>query len=254
MKDIISVNSLQPPSCPLDVSFRHSDHDLVEMRIAARGTVWKETTHREISCWVSSVFCPFASLVSWLEAVTTGVESCGFTWDAEGPTGKLELRWDLFTLTWDCRGTQVLHATVDRRQVVKAFYFAFRRFVESSEYDPLWYERVRIGEAYVLRGSRTFTEEELTEQLLTLDWAAADTRLESIWPTSVPLGSCDGVRPWAPREWDQWPLDRRGSYLREWFDELGDGADGGPIRAMRSQVVERWLEDDGGHRVTRLPP
>lgn len=228
-------------SCRIDVSFSHLERDLVRMRVSSRGRVWRETTHREISCWVSSVFCPFASLLAWLEAATTGVESCGFTWDAEGPTGRLELKWNLFTLTWNGRATQVLQATVDRRQVVDAFYSAFRRFVESRDYDPSRYERIRTGEAYVLRGGRTFTEEELLKQLLPLDWAGVDARLESIWPTPVPSGGDGGFPPWGPTGWDQWPEDRRRSYLREWFDELGGGADGGPIRRMRSEMVEKWL-------------
>lgn len=234
------MNSTSEQGCRIDVTFSHADHDYLAMRVAAHGRVWTETTNREIACWVSSVFCPFSSLIAWLEALTTGVESCGFTWDAEGPTGQLSMRWNVFTLDWAC-GSQVLHATVDRRQVVNAFYGAFRGFVESSRYKPLRYERVRIGEAYVLRGGRTFTEEELIAQLLILDWMAVDARLESIWPTPVPLGSDDGIPPWAPKEWDAWGPDRRLAYLREWFDQLGDGADGQPIRQMRSSMVEQWL-------------
>lgn len=95
----------------------------------------------------SSVFCPCRDLIRFLEAVTVGVQECAFSWEAEGPDGrmswvrgrqgtgtlKIEWRWKREGLTYG--------RLLNQRQMVAELYGAFRRFVESPRYDPRRYER-----------------------------------------------------------------------------------------------------------------
>lgn len=242
--------------------FRHEKHDWLRMRVRAYGestTITDvndnfepassrvlEMPRRQVSCRISSVFCPFRSLLAWLEAVAVGVQECAFEWEAEGPFGRLAWSHLHLVLDWHEHDREhCIRIRADRKQVVRAFYTAFRRFVESGEYDPLRYERLRNGEAMVLAIGHRFTEDELIGQLLLLSRSEAEDRLQEIWPLQQIGDTGLETLPWVETEWDGWATPQRRSYLREIFDMRGLGRDGAPVRALRSDLLERWLAAEG---------
>lgn len=247
----------------IDVRFRHEKHDWLRMLVRAYGDTITVTEvddafeavssrvlkrpQTRVSCRISSVFCPFRSFLAWLEAVAVGVQECAFEWDAEGPFGRLAWSHDHLSLDWHERDREKgLRMHADRKQAVRAFYTAFRRFVQSPEYEPLRYERLRNGEAMVLRGVKEFTEEELIGQLLVLSRRRAEERLQAVWPLQQIVGASSGKLSWVETAWDGWSTARRRAYLREVFDMRGLGRDGAPIRELRSGFLEYWVFKEDG--------
>ena len=242
----------------VDVRFRHEKHDWLRMIVRGYGESTTVTDvdddfeptssqvlkmpRRQLSCRISSVFCPFRSLLAWLEAVAVGAQECAFEWDAEGPFGRLAWSYVHLVLDWhEHDRKQSIRIRADRKQVVRAFYTAFRRFVESGEYDPLRYERLRNGEAMVLAIGHRFTEAELIGQLLMLSRSEAEDRLQGIWALRQIGDTGLETLPWVETAWDGWPTPRRRSYLREIFAMRGLGRDGASVRTLRSELLERWL-------------
>ena len=245
----------------IDVRFRHTRHFLQMMMRTRGASTTVEPVDEDMepagpafvirspaarfSMRISDVFCPFRSMLAWLEAIAAGVEECAFEIEAEGPVGRLAWQHSHLELTWLAhdRTTGVrLHA--DPRQVTRSFYTAFRRFVESPEYMPFEYENLRNGEAMVHRAGGVYTEAELVGQLLPVPRPQAEARLQAIWPLRN-LGDSDWeTRQWIDAGWDRWSVSRRRDYLREIFDMRGHYQSGGPLRTMRSTLIERWLSED----------
>lgn len=243
-----------PPPARIEVSFRHERHDWLRMRVRAQGArpVYvrregepsaKHPRRRKLSLRLSSVFCPFPDLIAWLEAMAAGVQECAFEWDAEGPMGRLEWECPFLSITWRDQGrTYALQIRGERRQVVAAFYQAFRGFMESSAYDPLRYEELRNGDRLVLMLRNELTEDELIGQLLERDAAAAEAKLAAIWPIG-PTALNPEALPWIDPGWRQWDTARRRAYLKEVFALGGPDWFGTNLRALRSEYVERWLAE-----------
>ena len=212
---------------------------------------------------ISGVFCPFPQMIAWLEAVSLGLYHCSFSWDAEGPFYRLE--WNGAELSIEEHADEPpeeLRVRLDRRQMVAAFYHSFRRFVGSRRYRPADYETRRFGEIMVEADGRGLTEEALRRRLLTLGAAELETTLQG-WHLSgilareedadqfpgayrdpeVRIGSMRLWRfPYVTDEWNGWDEPRRHARLREIFDLVDDGYFGTPLRGLRSEIVERFLD------------
>jgi hypothetical protein len=269
----------------IDVRFRHERHDWLCMRIRAStdritttcldndyyplATTTSPSRRVTVSVRLSSVYCPFTDLIHWLEAVAIGVSSCSFRWDAEGAEGSMQ--WGFircedtgrFTLDWSRDDTE-LSISLSRDQMVRAIYQAFRRFVESSEYDPLRYESYRLGDRIPLRSP--YTEEEVIGQVLPMNARSADRHLQRIlWgyvtnkrdrmlrkqfiatlssnsvdPDTWGEVVDDGLYYLAP-EWNHWPTEKRRKNLVWLLDGRQTGPWGSPLRQLRSEIVERYL-------------
>lgn len=244
-----------PLPARVEVSFRHEQYDWLRMRVRARAAspvyVYREDAprakhprRRNLSLRFSSVFCAFPDLIAWLEAMAAGVQECAFEWDAEGPLGRLEWESPFLNITWKEQGyTYALEMRTERKQVVAAFYQAFRGFVESTAYQPLRYEEVRLGDRLVLMLRNRLTEDELTGQLLERSAAAAEAKLAAIWPIG-PTALDPEALPWIDPSWQHWGIARRQRYLKEVF-ALGamPGGFGTNLRTLRSERVEKWLAE-----------
>lgn len=243
----------------VEVTFRHSSYDILQMRIRAFGRCIKrrylddafrevgyETTRgrkETVSCRITSVFCPFRSMVHWLEALTTGVQACSFEWEAEGPDGLIGWEHDGLTVKWPHHGKdeRTLRVYADRAQVVRAFYMAFRRFVDSLEYHPERYESMRVGEDFAIRMAGQFTEEEFRGQLLRMGADEAERELQALRPLNR-IGEEPSESKYIDKRWDRWSTARRREYLDETFNQGSGGTwFGAPLRNLRSEAVERWL-------------
>ena len=178
------------------VRFRHEQYDWLTLKLGWSGnrTRWPDAKEphwgREdgglprlltASVPLSGTFCPFPKFIAWLEAMALGCDECGFRWDGEGPNGWLRWLYGMLEIEWSGRSRYPAFChriEADRRQVVGAFYQAFRGFVNSSEYRPESYESMSQGEFLVLRTG--FTPDELIGQLLGLDAATAGCWLDEI--------------------------------------------------------------------------
>lgn len=211
---------------------------------------------------ISGAFCPFPQMIAWLEAVSLGLYQCGFWWDAEGPTYRLE--WNGAELSIEERADEPpeeLRVRLDRRQMVAAFYLAFRRFVGSRRYRPAEYEKRRFGEIMVNAEGHGLTEDELRGRLLTLGAAELEPMLQG-WHSDgilareedahhfpgayldpdARMGSMRLWRfPYVKDEWDGWDTPRRRACIGEIFDLVDHGYFGTPLRGLRSEIVERFL-------------
>lgn len=218
----------------IDVRFRQEKHDWLCMLVRA-GSAGR------VSCGIASSCCPFPSLVAWLEALTTGVPECAFNWEAEGLDGRLAWQRPELQLDWShYRGTRSLRLQADRKQVVAAFYTAFRRFVESPEYDPFRYESMRLGDEFAHYHPNGLLEGEIMGQLLTLSAADAEAALQELRPMR-PLGPGFPEVSYIKAGWDKWGVPRRRARLKEIFDWGSFAAFGSPLRRLRSPMIEAWL-------------
>jgi hypothetical protein len=211
----------------------------------------------------TSVYCPFTAFVQFLEAITTGVEECAFSWEGEGPHGTM--RWHghgsgSFTVHWhDSVDPFRATTTLDRREVVAAFYRGFRSFVNSADYDPLRYERLDwgdLGELALQGESRSDVANaaaNLTRNhawnLLWLLHAAASSKKKTGVRTTNPLSFylelaylTSGQHNELDLRWQEWGRRARQSNVEKFLQYSShEGADGVNLRQLRSLRIEEWL-------------
>jgi len=212
---------------------------------------------------ISSAFCPFPQMIAWLEAISLGLDHCDWRWDGEGPL--YGLRWNGIQLAIEDPSNdrpEELRLTLDRRELVAAFYRPFRRFAGSRRYRPDDYERRRFGEIMVEAEGHGLTEEELRGRLLTLGAAELEPVLQALHqdgilatddvtdhfpnvyrdPKARPGGAAVWLFPYVTGEWDGWDTRRRRAHLCKIFDAECNTNFGTPLRGLRSEIVERFLD------------
>lgn len=271
----------------IDARFSHAaEFDYIQMRIRMRGATTSATEcddsgrlsapvhYRargvDFSVYMSSVFCPFRDFISFLEAIACEVQECAFEWDPEGPTGRMSWRRRYFndtgflTVEWHSHRQEFSHRMMlNTRQAVRMLYMAFRRFVESPQYDPIRYEKLSAEEAFSLVISDSTTTQ-LANTLVNLDAQKAGALISVICDAihKRTLGGAqldfslqhyiqiskdcpteaNDIPGWISPEWDSWDRDRR-------LDDVRNGIfKGGPpdwyganLRDLRSRLVEDWL-------------
>ena len=142
------------------------------------------------SMFIWATFCPFRDYLRFLEAVALQVQECAFEWDAEGPEGRLEWRRrfidDTGFLSINWHGSFRGHSRkfshrmmLNTRQMVRMLYSAFRRFVESPEYQPIHYEKVTVKEAFEMV-IKDATLDDLVKVLVTRDLKHAESLILAI--------------------------------------------------------------------------
>jgi hypothetical protein len=220
-----------------------------------------------VRLWISSALGGFGCLISWLEAVTCGVQECAFGWDGEGPDG--ELRWHdgwksgTLKVTWT-RGDRDHSARLNKAQMVRAFYESFRGYVASAVYDPLAYETLTVGETFVLVLEGTGLDT-LAGHLATLSGEVAERFVDEMldlaldtargYPRRARIAeftqramthevTMSAERRWIPVEWDQWSGSERRAYVMARVYAGGTQIGFGErLRELRSSLVEKWLAE-----------
>ena len=226
------------------------------------------------SMFIWATFCPFGDYIRFLEAVALQVQECAFEWDAEGPEGRLEWRrrfiddTGFLTINWEGSlhgpSRKFSHRMMlNTRQMVRMLYYAFRRFVESPEYQPMRYEKMKIEETFssVIKDA---TLDDLVKVVVDCSAQRAESLIYAIrgavseclhdgGRTSYPLQyyiensvapvDLDEFNSWIDKQWDLWDQVRRASYLRETLFPWSDVVywDGANLRGMRSKLIEEWL-------------
>ena len=217
---------------------------------------------------MSSVFCPFVDFIRFLEAITIEVQECSFSWDPEGPEGRM--RWErlyfqdtgFLTIEWKSSDKQFSHSMMlNTRQAVRTLYTAFRTFAESPDYDPLRYEELTIGESFALVLSNASLDD-LAGTLTPLHSNAAEAVFQGLqdavnkrhtgpklsFPienflesTGTVIPSSEFNKPWIHPEWDSWDIDQRLNDLKELFEGESSSWYGANLRELQSKLVEDWL-------------
>lgn len=188
----------------LEVRFEHGEHgDTINMFIKMHGAkiatsdcndqfkkddpIDHASPKFEFMVYMTSVWCPFADYISFLEAITTQVKRCSFSWDAEGPdcaiqwTRRFRNEDGFLTIEW-CGKEEFEHRMhLETKQVVGELYQSFRSFVESKRYDPLRYERLTIGEMLLLGLGGQYSLEQIVAHIKTLDTVEARKLIDSIF-------------------------------------------------------------------------
>jgi hypothetical protein len=281
----------------LNARFYHSTFDYIELDLRMGGeTTWVQEYDPEKAqkigdecrvqrpsvehtVYFSSLWCAFPAFIRFLEAITIGVEECGFSWDPEGPDGRM--RWKSsggaegsFRLQWYAGATEIDQSTrVHAYDVVETLYSAFRTFVESPEYEPFRYERMREWDAYSLvladaslgdfaRAVAMLPAAEAGAVLARAMSVALDQRRDASEASvrSHPLewfllaeGDADAWHSKLPAAWDTWGEARRRRYLgRSWARTTVPSWDGSSLRRLRSARIEEWLARKG--RTSRRAP
>jgi hypothetical protein len=223
----------------------------------------------------TEVFDPLPDFKHWLEAIAIGVWQTSFIFDTEGD----EIRFDF---NCNCRDIEILtiadsysqgqvyiKSSVDRKQIIKAFYLGFLNFASSDKFKGDQWEVEFIKER--LCKAFNLNENELIESLLDLGGKELATLLFHADPTytisfptakdkkeefalfyetdvrgnKVPEGH---ERLETPNEWkisddyDFWQASKKKEYIINSINEKASGYKGTKINDFRSKIIEQYLK------------
>ncbi len=188
----------------LEVRFEHGDgFDTIDMFIKMYGEkitttdcddqfkkddpIDHESPKLEFMVYITSVWCPFADYIRFIEGIVIQVQECSFSWDPEGPFG--EMKWSrrflnkdgFLTVEWSAWEDKFEHRMhLETKQIVGELYQSFRSFVESERYDPLRYEELTMGEELRLGLGGQYSLEQILDHIKTLDAVEARKLIDSI--------------------------------------------------------------------------
>lgn len=285
----------------VNVFYKHEGTDMDYMRLCIRtqyactsnGKImvgkdyWGGTENilfnpRKLSMPISGAcYCPFDRLIGWLEGVIEAKDCVSVEWEAEGDNARLTYVNNQLVVEY-CDGRQKPRYVrgeigIDRDSLVRKFYQGFRRFVESSLYEPIRYEEaLPLKEAIVMTLNNGMTVEELRGAVLGLDADMAEFMIRAfdfrfwidescpIWnvpaveDVMVRLGTLLGIprieheflcieyedqplrRSYIPKLWNHYSIKKRSEVLQEVLDWYATGRYGNKLRELRSPIVESW--------------
>lgn len=230
----------------------------------------------------SHLIDPLPDLLIWLEAISLGLERCGWTLDEEfqrvafdardaEPTPIFGRRPDpvVLTVTPNYEAAPLI-CTLTRRALVQTFYRALSDFVTSNRYHPAEWERQSLGDrvrektgqepaAWVESLLATpLSRRELQKRL----WRIHGGTIHGVWHDPDLMGTAEeyiemtgGAVPliqgslplyWLLEEWESLPdTAAQRAYLKACLKDDEDSSWSGlPWRQMRSVWLEEWLRND----------
>ena len=226
----------------------------------------------------SHVFDPLPYLKHWLEAISIGVQQTSFQYDNEGK----EIKFDFERVYWGKEvltiseayesGDIFIKATIDRRQIVKAFYLGLLTFASSDKFVSKEWE-IEYMKERLCKILKT-DEETLIGQLADLNKKELGVILFNADPTyyvsfpeakdkneewnmflqdtidknnetSNELKRVETPREWnIPDEYNFWPTDKKREYVIRCLNNTTNGYDGMKIDDFRSTIIERYLDEE----------
>lgn len=225
----------------------------------------------------SEVFDPLLDFKHWLEAISIGVQQTSFQYDSEGNYIKFDFEqfsWDRCELTISEPyedGEVFIKSTIDRKQIVKAFYLGLLTFAASDKFksDEWEVEYLKERLCKILgRDEATLIEElkELDRKELGLLLFNSDPSYTVSFPTAkdkseemklfietdvqnkeLPEEHLMEIKPieWnIPDDYDFWTSDRKREFVIECINETTQGYRGTKIDDFRSSIIEKYLENE----------
>lgn len=227
---------------------------------------------------MSEVFDPLPDFKRWLEAISIDVQQTSFLYDNEGSEIKFDFKRvcfdkEILTISEACGGGEIfIKATVDRKQVVKAFYLGLLTFANSDKFQSEEWEVEYLKER--LCKILKIDEETLIEQLSDLNRKElgyilfnADPIYEISYPeatdkneewkmflqdvfdenesASNELKRVEKPREWKiPEDYDFWIYSKKRSFVTECINEKTNGFYGMKINDFRSSIIEKYLDQE----------
>ena len=261
----------------------HIAHDLtVKFGDCDAGWIRMLLTVGESSLTVrlSHIYDPLPDMLAWLEAITIGVEECGFRVDEEGAfvnfSAHKQLRADdqsrVYTVInivpqYDVQPLQAIMPTTD---LVAAFYRAFRTFADSPGYVRKQWEYLTLEQ--VIHEQLGMTASAWIDSVISLElrqlqmalWRLAPqilvnsgsyldnigTEAELMELTGKTIGEAGGLPCYWPLPQELWgPYAKKNEqaqrkFLEECLPEQIGSWGGTPWRRMRSSLIEHWLASE----------
>ena len=226
----------------------------------------------------SHVWDPLSDLKHWLEAISIGVQQTSFQYDNEGDYIKFDFErvcWDeeVLTISEAYENGQVfIKENIDRRQIVKAFYFGLLTFASSDKFSSKEWEVeylkerlckiLKTDEETLIGQLADLNKKELGELLFNADptyyisFPEASNKNEE-WNIflqdtidkkkgiSNELKRVETPVEWKiPDEYNFWTTDKKRDFVIECINETTNGYDGMKINDFRSSLIEKYLDEE----------
>ncbi|MCG3165054.1 MAG: hypothetical protein POELPBGB_00814 [Bacteroidia bacterium] len=224
----------------------------------------------------SAVYDPIIDFKNWLEAISVGVKQCSFEFDTEGS----DVRFDFNRVSWDKEVLTIsdpssdyvtfIKGSVNRKQIVEAFYQGLLSFAASDKFISKEWEVEYIHER--LSKALNWSKEKQIIELCKLDRTELAEVLFNADPSyivsfpaitdkneAIKLFVREAIsekenetieKVLTPDEWkipddyDYWQPDKKEIYVRECLDQPTDGNGGTKIQDFRSEIIEKFLVEE----------
>jgi len=127
---------------------------------------------QSIEISASSVFDPFDDILSWLNAIAVGVNSCSFTINEEGTEKTFELKYvsdNIYKFVLFNDDKIILESYIERFQFLNSFYSSFVNFYNSDKYNKDENEAYFIYEKFESVFERSIFDDSVLELLLSFN-------------------------------------------------------------------------------------
>ena len=224
----------------------------------------------------SHVFDPLMDFKHWLEAISIGVPQTSFQYNPEGN----DIKFDFEHIAWDKDvltilepykdGEVFIRATIDRQQIVKAFYLGLLTFATSDKFkSEEWeveYLKERLtkmldkDEETLIAELAELDKNELGELLFnsdpcyTVSFPSAKDKSEemklfiesSVQSKELPdeHSMKRKANEWnIPDDYNFWETDKKRNFVIECINETIQGYGGTKIDDFRSSIIENYLDN-----------
>lgn len=194
----------------------------------------------------SEVWDPLLDFRHWLEAIAIGVQQTSFHFDPEGTSINFNLNRiacdnDVLIISELCAapGQFFIKASVDRKQIVRAFYRGLLDFAKSDAFDHGEWEIETLAD-------RLGKMLHLEYQAL-LGYLSGLRRVELVQLLDRADPPYDGVPDttgYVSADYDGWAEAPKRAYLKNLLNAGIGSYRGMKISGFQSQIVEQYLEDE----------
>lgn len=207
----------------------------------------------------SEVFDPIIDLKNWLEAISTNVQQTSFTFDPEGNKIKFDIIkvdnvWADFIISEPYEDDKIhIESTVNRKQLVKAFYWGLVKFSKSKEYnhrkwEVCYYkerlcENLQVDETELLEKLKQLKRIELIEKLFE---ANPMHQIENFKTNNKVI--IDGeekhitlMKMDISKDYDNWTEKAKEKLIVETMNKKVSGFCGTKLSEFQSDMIEEYL-------------
>lgn len=216
----------------------------INFRIIVGNFVYEES----FSC----VFDPIIDLKNWLEALCTNVQQTSFTFFNEIKNIKFDILrfnndWDYFNISETCEEEIFVETTVDRKQLVKAFYEGIINLSKSEKYNSKEWEFFYYRE--ILSKNLNIKEDQLLSYLKRLK----RKELIKVFYDANPICEVQSfdekemekskkpMKMTISKDYDNWDEKSKEKFIVDVLNTKVCGFDGVKLSEFKSEIIEKYL-------------